>query len=645
MTKLGIKILDFKKENLFNYLELGNEKIKIESNYIEINIDKSNIKTYDHYIEILKLYKNNKNDYKTFKIDLYLNKINIYYCFINSENNFSFDIIIYKNYGEMLNYFEIINNNINYKLEECNKFGLKRCRKYGIINCDKNFNDKYQIHFPSHIKSGSYYLNILYPKINNNNNNINNKISIQKIKEFKIYDLNFTNISNEDKDFLINLRTNVMNEYNNCILNINNKELKEIKSIFSEYLQKIINYNLIIPELKKVQYLLARNKLINLSKDQYEICFGYILYIIIEKIAKYVNAIVLFDLVNKLINNLETNLDKHNNNILKILIWYYYTYILNEYFTDNVHKISGLFTPENYNDFKLIFLEKTKKNTPYFNAYNFLINFIDNLNEDSYLLEILYFFDSNSSGNRIYKNCSTFKFSLLSLEQIKQHLKLLIPKVIIRFKESKNNYSNGSYLFKHGLIRIYENSLFKLGKDLDKYLIEKEDINCIYSIPLILFLIHESFCHGKTKLDFQENDSPNSFYDPHDDYNLIYHCSDGESGRLFEYYISPDKEIIRFLKYSFVSLPELLNVKLWTGKDLNDLIKLIKKKQKENNIIFSEQDEVSYFPDNNFNYFENATNNNNYESERYSSLDEDYIDDDSKMQKSKRKKKYEKNCK
>ncbi len=203
MTKLGIKILDFQKENLFNYLEIGsNGKIKIESNFIEINIDKSNIKTYDHYIEILKLYKNNENDYKTFKIDLYLNKFNIYYCFINSENNFSFDIIIYKNYGEMLNCFEIINNNINYKLEECNKFGLKRCRKYGIINCDKKFNDKYQIHFPSHIKSGSYYLNILCPKINDNNDNINNKISIQKIKEFKIYDLNFTNISNKDKDFL-----------------------------------------------------------------------------------------------------------------------------------------------------------------------------------------------------------------------------------------------------------------------------------------------------------------------------------------------------------------------------------------------------------------------------------------------------------
>ena len=639
MTKLGIKILDFQKENLFNYLEIGsNEKIKIESNYIEINIDKSNIKTYDHYIEILKLYKNNENDYKTYKIDLYLNKFNIYYCFINSENNFSFDIIIYKNYGENLNYFEIVNNNIKYKLEECNKFGLKRCRKYGIINCDKKFNYKYQIHFPSHIKSGSYYLNILYPKINNNNIN-NTKISIQKIKEFKIYDLNFTNISNKDKDFLINLRTNVINEYNKCILNIKNKELDEIKSIFSEYLQKIINYNLIIPELKKVQYLLARNKLINLSKDQYEICFGYIFYIIIKNIAKYSNAIVFFDLINKLINNLETNLDKHNNNILKILIWYYNTYILNEYFTNGVDNISGLFTPENYNDFRLIFLEKTKKNTPYYNSYNFLINFIDNLNEDSYLLEILYFFNSNSSSNRIYKNCSIFKFSLLSLEQIKQHLKLLIPKVIIRLKESKNNYSNGSYLFKYGLIRIYENSLFKLGKDLDKYLIEEEDINCRYSIPLILFLIHESFCH---KLDFQKNDSPNSFYNPHYNYNLFYH--DGENGRLFEYYISPEKEIIRFLKYSFISLAELLNVKLWTGKDLNDLIEIIKNKQKENNIIINNKNKFFEFVDYiYFDYsFEYATNNNDYESERDKSLDDDYFNYYLKSQK---KNKYEKNCK
>ena len=135
-------------------------------------------------------------------------------------------------------------------------------------------------------------------------------------------------------------------------------------------------------------------------------------------------------------------------------------------------------------------------------------------------------------------------------------------------------------------------------------------------------------------MDFQENDSPNSFYNPHDDYNLIYHCSDGESGRLFEYYISPDKEIIRFLKYSFVSLPELLNVKLWTGKDLNDLIKLIKNKQKENNIIINNKNKFFEFVDYiYFDYsFENATNNNDYESER----DEDYFDDYSKSRKKKK---------
>ena len=590
MTELKINFLDYSKENLFNYLQLGsNEKIKINSNYIQLNIDKSNIKTYEHYIETLKLYKNkdNENDYKIFKLDLYINQLNIYYCFINIEKNFSFDIIIYKNYGEIKNYFEIKNNSIKYKLEEYNKFGLKRCRKYGIINCDKNFICEHQIHFPSHIFSGSYYLNILYPKINvtDNNDVASEKISIQKIKEFKIYDINFNNISNKDKNFLINLRTNTINEFNKYLdeKTINNE------NIFMIYLDKILNNNnLDISELKKVRYLLARNKLINLSNEEYEICFGFIFYQILQTISNFRQTIDFFDVLIKLIENLETNLSKNNINILKILYWYYNTYYLDNFKNILKAKISKLSIHEKMYDFKLLYLKKVKKNTPYYNAFIFLNDFIDNLTENSYLLEILYFFNSNTSGNRIYKNCKTFKFSLLSLEQIKQHLRLLIPEVIIRLKESQNNYSNGSYLIRYGLIQIYENSLFKLGNNSDKYLIEEEDKNCKYSIPLILLLLHESFCHGKTKFDFEENDSPNSFYNPYYDYNLFHHCSDGESGRLFEYYISSDKQIIRFLKYSFVPLKELYNVKLWTGKDLNELIKIVKEKQNKNKVIISD---------------------------------------------------------
>ena len=86
-------------------------------------------------------------------------------------------------------------------------------------------------------------------------------------------------------------------------------------------------------------------------------------------------------------------------------------------------------------------------------------NFIENLNENSYLLEILYLIDSEASSNRIYKSCRFFHFSLLSLEQIKSHLKLSIPEVIIRYKNSEKSETNGSYIYKYGVTRIYENEI------------------------------------------------------------------------------------------------------------------------------------------------------------------------------------------
>ena len=60
--------------------------------------------------------------------------------------------------------------------------------------------------------------------------------------------------------------------------------------------------------------------------------------------------------------------------------------------------------------------------------------------------------------------------------------------------------------------------LYKLENNFDKYLIEEKDTDYRYSIPLIMFLFHECFCHAKIKKTTEGSESPNYFYNPHEDY-------------------------------------------------------------------------------------------------------------------------------
>jgi hypothetical protein len=158
-----------------------------------------------------------------------------------------------------------------------------------------------------------------------------------------------------------------------------------------------------------------------------------------------------------------------------------------------------------------------------------------------------------------------FKLSMLSLAQIKQNLLLLIPKIMIITDRPKKE-SIGSLITDNGILSIYEGNLFKIGKDLsDLNIMNNKDEQVKYTIPIIMLFLHECFCCFKNRQRFSEIDSPSYFYNPYDDYKLIFHSDKGECGRLFEFYISPNIEVIKFLKYSYASMPELLNTEYWTS--------------------------------------------------------------------------------
>jgi len=204
------------------------------------------------------------------------------------------------------------------------------------------------------------------------------------------------------------------------------------------------------------------------------------------------------------------------------------------------------------------------------------------------------------------------KLSMLSLEKIKEHLILLIPKIIIRLDKSKKNSSNGSFFPNASIMRVYEDSLFKINKDeLDIKLIETEDKEIKYIIPLIMLFLNECFCHPKIRKRNNDIDSPSYFYNPYNDYNILFHCKLGECGRLFEFYISPNIEVIKFLKYSFISMPKLLNTKYWISSSRKELWDYLNEIMEKNKIEI--EDNIGYFPDQKAEFQLNLANNNEKE--------------------------------
>ena len=452
-TKLLLYFLDYEKNNLFNYVSLGEsgDIERINRNSIELIVETPRNNYYDHFSETIKLYKdknsNNIDNVISFILDLYYEEINQYYCFINCINKFSFDIIIFQK--DFQNIIKCINirGKKTYTLDKSNSFGLRNCTKFGIINCDKSYIDVYDFNFPSHCTQGSYYLNMFFPSVNKTP-----KYSLQKIKKLSRKSIDINSLTKEHKDFLIGAKKKFTDLYYECI---NEKGTPhEIKFEYSRKLIDIFRKPYDFSPLKNLRYLLARNIKLNLSDEDYDICLGYVIYKLAKKISNFYNAFLLVKLIIDLLDELEANLNGRNLNVLKVLYWYKKFYLSG---TDFVERLNS------------------------------------QLNDDSYLLEILYLIDSESSSNRIYKNCRVFNLTLLSLEKIKSHLKLLIPEVIIRYKNSKNSKTNGSFVFHYGVTRVYENEIYKTVNDLDKCLIKEEDKNSQYTIPLIMLLIHECF--------------------------------------------------------------------------------------------------------------------------------------------------------
>lgn len=150
------------------------------------------------------------------------------------------------------------------------------------------------------------------------------------------------------------------------------------------------------------------------------------------------------------------------------------------------------------NDNLFDFIDFSKKDTVYYDANEFNKKFIESITENS---EIFPFFLQINSGTGInlITNKSTARFSMLNLEDVKNHLKITIPKYGIRVMT--NSFFRGCSFTEVRIICVCETSIF--GKPLDSSgLQSKNDFYYRKRYPIANLLQHESFGHIKFSLNF-----------------------------------------------------------------------------------------------------------------------------------------------
>ena len=587
-TYLHLEFPDFNKK-YFNYLKFNSKTIKIDKNFADIKINKELDK--ERYLEKVKLF-NNENDFVEHNIEIYFNQINNYDCIISSKNDYSFSIYQY-NKKNLLDKIDVQLGNDIYNITKYDNNGLKYCRRFNIINCPLDSLKRNNFDIPNFLSKGSYNINLFH-----------NKKSIQRLKEPIYNEIDFSKISKDDKDYLLSFEPKVNKEYNK-LYNDNKSNVEEKNIKFKQTLDKMLSFKAKykFDTFEKIKSILATRKKRKFYENQFEIIYGYAYFLVLISLKKSDIAFTLYGIFINILNDLKINIP-NDFDIIRIIIWFNDNYLLNNKFEERIYNFSSLETLDvadnnqikNLLEFSFIYPKKIKNNTPYKICYEFLNEFIENLTEDSSLFEIIYLLDSDTGSNRLYKNVRQFQLSLYNLNQIKQHLKSTIPDVIIRKFHSENDVCNGSFYPSYGVIQCYEGILYDINdiSTISK-IIENEDKECIYTMPLIMLFFHELFGHSKHRLDNNYSMSPTHFYNPYDDYKLCYHYHLGESGRLFEYYISNDVEIIKYLKFGLYPNKILLSSKLWVANDLSKLREIIKEKILKNK--FTCKKNLSNFPD------------------------------------------------
>ena len=603
-TKIIFEVLDFKKENsnpLVNELKLSiaNISVNISDSHIDIPIINFPQNINDYYIEKIELRLENKIQ-RYFRLKIYKNRINYRSIFLNELHNYAFEIGYFDTNSEKLP--KTLNVKIKdktYNLNPICKTDLPFVTTFGIINCDKAImiNDNQEIYLEDD-KKGSFNINF----IASHDNYIMNIIKIHK-DYYPI--LSFSKYKSLNKKFKLII--------DQVKLLLNNDKIK--KSDFSIIIDDNFKnfWNNFDKYIQDVNYFIT-NKIYTLNEEEYSLLLNYIIYRIIEKANKHTETYPILKCFFELLDKLKIKEENHiinKRDIISFVYYFYEHYCSAEKYKkclcNKIDSYKDLY--ENYSnktiewlDFEIVFIKECRKDCSYHKAVKLLKDVLGNLKSDSKLLEILYFIDSGTG--RIRKNNKnddskiSFNLSMISKQNIIDHVENLIPNIIIRKAKSSNkkteSYAKCDIL--SGIMTIYEETLFKKNfSETKKILIDEPDNEDKYTISIYLCLLHELFSHLKLLIKEKGVKSPTIINDPHYNYEQL-KLIKGESGRTMEYYISKDIDKIKFLKFSFSPKKDLNNLDLWTDENfekLNIKIDYLKNKNKSEEYL---DYKLSYFP-------------------------------------------------
>jgi len=585
-------------------------KAKIIHFFYERNIIKipGEIFKNEKYIEVFDVFEEYSDNSKyTFQMEIYRGITNYIY-YDKTQNRLSTVELFF--YGK-----KNLPTSIKYKGYDLNDFNTNE-NEYRKAMCFANINP-YDLDCLNNetfknkgykFTENSYQIFIMFAE----NNTIQYSLSIMKNASFLSNETNNNEIEINKEDitdlnafysnyssFLDNLSLG-LNEESKQYLSVDLDELNteydniKKKKIFN-YLLDPLNYKIIQDALKPVyySYFLFQYKYIY---DKGNTLSNFYCYLVNAKET------------NTAINNFFNLLDKDINLIPeeKVKMLKAVSEICNK----------SLFGKKSVTGIKYVNIEKINIDNPYQKAVELITNIVDHLNENSRLFETFLYFNSGTIENRLEKNKqikyeitnsfdeiinytlgeykTEFGLSLLNVEQVKDHLKKLIPKYIIRIetltpfrayfdKETNIMFINEEIMFNQKIMAM--DLLFK-EKDSDKYV-----------VPIVIEIFHEMMSHGKVRLIEKGKKSPRCFRDSKNnfEYNSIFKmCKiEGgsfekmpipESGKIFEHFISGDKSVILALKTPSIENVKFLNYKYWIGSDFEFIVKEIEQRNLNNNI-------------------------------------------------------------
>ena len=570
ITQITIEFLKKSSNKLLKNIQIFDYTVNInleKSLIYEINIKTNNLPSYK-IIQIIYIFENDIK--KSFLIPIYQN-INNYFYSGNEIFNNSVHIIFQNNKTNPIsneecnvmyedktffpkNIFSSIKNRkcinfININIEDL-KLGGELIKKEGdfIINIILEEEKRKII--------GQYDIKVEEFK----NNNFDKKKTIKEIEElFEVLEKDFFSKKDvNDKNIFLSktaLNREQLINYNKIIRNKANSLILDIyRNYFHSYKENLDEDDL------KLYELISELLLIGISPKNVPYIYFKQYYYSINQFKKFLSSIPSY-------------IDKINNLKLKLTV----AKAINDYFNDSF--INGKYS------FEFEFLD-LNKNSLYFDAKKKCIEFIDNLTEESVVFPYFLFINSGVSTNLLNTDFLAAKTSMISVQDIQNHLYKSLPSYSIKGKIS-SKYKAVTYL-ETNIIIFNEEKMFPdyfddSDEDLDKFIITN-------------IIKHESFGHIKFQLyDAENNDgfpsSPIQFYDLKKKELINLKVKDkekfkGEAGASFEYFEAQgDLDILYFIRNPFGNCKELfVKSGLKNKSEYEEFINIIKERIEENNI-------------------------------------------------------------